>query len=119
MLLLLPEDNSHEIKPSCVLSYDQNLGHWALVSVLSLLACCLIYSLTGVYDFLTFGTEVSADILMSYPGNDVVIIVARVPFSVSIVTVYPIVFFLGRLVMQDFWRRGCCWACGPRALAES
>ena len=23
-----------------------------------------------------------------------------------------------RSVMQDFWRRGCCWACGPRALAE-
>jgi len=25
----------------------QSLGHWALVSVLSLLACCLVYSLTG------------------------------------------------------------------------
>ncbi|XP_058901497.1 solute carrier family 38 member 8 [Kogia breviceps] len=96
----------------------QSLGHWALVSVLSLLACCLVYSLTGVYGFLTFGTEVSADILMSYPGNDGVIVVARVLFAVSIVTVYPIVLFLGRSVMQDFWRRGCCWACGPQALAE-
>lgn len=51
---------------------------------------------TGVYGFLTFGTDVSADILMSYPGNDGVIIVARVLFTVSIVTVYPIVLFLGR-----------------------
>lgn len=50
----------------------------------------------GLYGFLTFGTEVSADILMSYPGNDGVIIVARVLFAVSIVTVYPIVLFLGR-----------------------
>lgn len=50
----------------------------------------------GVYGFLTFGTDVSADILMSYPGNDVVIIVARALFGVSIVTVYPIVLFLGR-----------------------
>lgn len=50
----------------------------------------------GVYGFLTFGTEVSADILMSYPGNDTAIIVARVLFAVSIVTVYPIVLFLGR-----------------------
>lgn len=33
---------------------------------------------------------------MSYPGNDVVIVVARVLFAVSIVTVYPIVLFLGR-----------------------
>lgn len=23
-----------------------------------------------------------------------------------------------RSVMQDFWRRGCCWACGPQPLAE-
>lgn len=51
---------------------------------------------SGVYGFLTFGTEVSADVLMSYPGNDMVIIVARVLFAVSIVTVYPIVLFLGR-----------------------
>uniref|UniRef100_A0A8C3VSF8 Solute carrier family 38 member 8 n=1 Tax=Catagonus wagneri TaxID=51154 RepID=A0A8C3VSF8_9CETA len=97
---------------------NQSLWHWALVSVLSLLACCLVYSLTGLYGFLTFGAEVSADILMSYPGSDGVIVVARVLFAVSIVTVYPIVLFLGRSVMQDFWRRGCCPACGPRALVE-
>ncbi|XP_019599264.2 solute carrier family 38 member 8 [Rhinolophus sinicus] len=97
---------------------NQNLSHWVLVSVLSLLACCLVYSLTGVYGFLTFQTEVSADILMSYPGNDGVIIVARVLFAVSIVTVYPIVLFLGRSVMQDFWRRTCCQVCGRRALAD-
>lgn len=52
--------------------------------------------LAGVYGFLTFGTGVSADILMSYPGSDGVVIVARVLFAVSIVTAYPIVLFLGR-----------------------
>lgn len=97
---------------------NQSLSHWALVSLLSLLACCLVYSLIGVYGFLTFGAEVSADILMSYPGNDGVIIIARILFAVSIVTAYPIVLFLGRLVMQDFWRRSCGQACGPRALAD-
>ncbi|XP_023381879.1 putative sodium-coupled neutral amino acid transporter 8 [Pteropus vampyrus] len=97
---------------------NQSLSHWALVSVLSLLGCCLVYSLTGLYGFLTFRTDVSADILMSYPGNDGVIIVARVLFAVSIVTVYPIVLFLGRSVMQDFWRRSCCQVCVPRALAD-
>ncbi|XP_036042709.1 putative sodium-coupled neutral amino acid transporter 8 [Onychomys torridus] len=96
----------------------QSLSHWALVSVLSLLACCLVYSLTGVYGFLTFGTEVSADILMSYPGNDVAIIVARILFAVSIVTVYPIVLFLGRSVMQDFWKRSYWATRGPPVLAD-
>ncbi|XP_053409416.1 putative sodium-coupled neutral amino acid transporter 8 [Nycticebus coucang] len=97
---------------------DRSLSRWALVSVLSLLACCLIYSLTGVYGFLTFGTEVSSDVLMSYPGNDVVIVVARVLFAVSVITVYPIVLFLGRSVIQDFWRRSSWGAWGPRALAD-
>ncbi|XP_077888866.1 solute carrier family 38 member 8 isoform X2 [Ictidomys tridecemlineatus] len=97
---------------------SQSLSHWALVSVLSLLACCLIYSLTGAYGFLTFGTRVSADILMSYPGDDVAIIVARVLFAVSIVTVYPIVLFLGRSVMQDFWTRSYRGTRGPLVLAD-
>ncbi|XP_058135632.1 solute carrier family 38 member 8 [Dasypus novemcinctus] len=91
------------------------LSHWALVSVLSLLACCLVYSLTGAYGFLTFGTEASADILMSYPADDVAVLVARVVFAVSVVTVYPIVLFLGRSVMQDLWRRTHRWARGSRA----
>ncbi|KAI4534089.1 hypothetical protein MG293_014949 [Ovis ammon polii] len=113
------DDRCHEAAVSIYCSMrHQSLGHWALVSVLSLLACCLVYSLTGVYGFLTFGTDVSADILMSYPGSDGVVIVARVLFAVSIMTAYPIVLFLGRSVMQDFWRRGCGGACGPWALAE-
>ncbi|XP_041506810.1 putative sodium-coupled neutral amino acid transporter 8 [Microtus oregoni] len=97
---------------------NQSLSHWALISGLSLLACCLVYALTGVFGFLTFGTEVSADILMSYPGNDTAIIVARILFAVSIVTVYPIVLFLGRSVMQDFWKRSYCATRGPPVLAD-
>ncbi|XP_008055813.1 putative sodium-coupled neutral amino acid transporter 8 [Carlito syrichta] len=98
---------------------NRSLRHWTLVSVLSLLACCLVYSLTGAYGFLTFRTEVSADILMSYPGNDMVIVVARVLFAVSIVTIYPIVLFLGRSVMQDFWRRSCRRTWGPQEPADA
>ncbi|XP_048210994.1 putative sodium-coupled neutral amino acid transporter 8 [Perognathus longimembris pacificus] len=95
----------------------QSLSHWVLVSALSLLACCLIYLLTGVYGFLTFGTEVASDILMSYPGDDMAVLVARVLFVVSIVTVYPIVLFLGRSVMQDIWKR--TWSSqGPPVLAD-
>ena len=51
---------------------------------------------TGLYGYLTFGGDVAPDILMSYPGNDPVVIVARLLFGVSIVTIYPIVVLLGR-----------------------
>lgn len=46
--LTLPPLQCHEAAVSIYCSMRrQSLGHWALVSVLSLLACCLVYSLTG------------------------------------------------------------------------
>ncbi|KAJ7312035.1 hypothetical protein JRQ81_006366, partial [Phrynocephalus forsythii] len=90
---------------ACVTIYssmaNRKLSHWVVVSVMSMLFCLLIYSVTGLYGYLTFGTDVAADILMSYPGNDVMVIVARLLFGVSIITIYPIVLLLGRSVLQD------------------
>ncbi|NXM09556.1 AVT2 protein, partial [Tyrannus savana] len=93
---------------ACVAIYssmsNQSFSHWVTVSVLSMLICLLIYSLTaGLYGYLTFGEAVASDVLMSYPGNDPVVIVARLLFGVSIVTIYPIVVLLGRSVVRDLW----------------
>ncbi|NXT21333.1 AVT2 protein, partial [Syrrhaptes paradoxus] len=92
---------------ACVAIYssmrNQSFSHWVAVSVLSMLICLLIYSLTGLYGYLTFGEAVASDVLMSYPGNDPVVIVARLLFGVSIVTIYPIVVLLGRSVVRDVW----------------
>uniref|UniRef100_A0A3B5PWI6 Solute carrier family 38 member 8 n=1 Tax=Xiphophorus maculatus TaxID=8083 RepID=A0A3B5PWI6_XIPMA len=55
---------------------NQKLLHWTAISVLSMFFCLLTYTLTGVYGFLTFGQGVASDILMSYPGNDVVMIIS-------------------------------------------
>lgn len=54
-----------------------------------------------MFGFLTFGREVASDILMSYPGNDVVMIIARLLFGISIVTIYPIILLLGRYSNKD------------------
>nr|XP_020661810.1 putative sodium-coupled neutral amino acid transporter 8 [Pogona vitticeps] len=90
---------------ACVAIYssmaNRKLSHWVVVSVMSMLFCLLIYSLIGLYGYLTFGADVAADLLMSYPGNDVMVIIARLLFGVSIVTIYPIVLLLGRSVLQD------------------
>ncbi|KAM6325116.1 solute carrier family 38 member 8 [Podargus strigoides] len=92
---------------ACVAIYssmrNQSFSHWVAVSVLSMLICLLIYSLTGLYGYLTFGDAVAADVLMSYPGNDPVVIVARLLFGISIITIYPIVVLLGRSVVWDVW----------------
>ncbi|TWW68107.1 putative sodium-coupled neutral amino acid transporter 8 [Takifugu flavidus] len=90
---------------ACIAIYssmeNQKLSHWVLISVLSMIFCLVIYTLTGVYGFLTFGQEVASDILMSYPGSDVVIIISRLLFGISIITIYPIILLLGRSVLLN------------------
>ncbi|XP_076848134.1 putative sodium-coupled neutral amino acid transporter 8a [Brachyhypopomus gauderio] len=79
---------------------NKTLSHWVLISSVSIFFCTVLYSLTGIYGYLTFGKNVAADILMSYSGDDVIIIIARLLFGVSIITIYPIVLLLGRSVIQ-------------------
>ncbi|KAM7015270.1 putative sodium-coupled neutral amino acid transporter 8 [Tautogolabrus adspersus] len=90
---------------ACIAIYssmeNQKLSHWVLISVLSMFFCLLIYTLTGVYGFMTFGRDVASDILMSYPGNDVVMIISRLLFGISIITIYPIILLLGRSVILN------------------
>uniref|UniRef100_A0A8C0V1A7 Solute carrier family 38 member 8 n=1 Tax=Cyanistes caeruleus TaxID=156563 RepID=A0A8C0V1A7_CYACU len=90
---------------ACVAIYssmrNQSFSHWVTVSVLSMLICLLIYSLTGLYGYLTFGEAVASDVLMSYPGNDPVVIVARLlfaPLGVISPTILP-----PRSVVKDLW----------------
>ncbi|XP_035508260.1 putative sodium-coupled neutral amino acid transporter 8 [Morone saxatilis] len=90
---------------ACIAIYssmeNQKLSHWVIISVLSMFFCLLIYTLTGVYGFMTFGRAVASDILMSYPGDDVVMIISRLLFGISIITIYPIILLLGRSVILN------------------
>ncbi|XP_031731527.1 putative sodium-coupled neutral amino acid transporter 8a [Anarrhichthys ocellatus] len=97
---------------ACITIYssmeNQRLSHWVFISVVSMIFCLVIYSLTGAYGYLTFGKDVKADILMSYTGDDILILIARLLFGISIITIYPIILLLGRSVIQDpllSWRR--------------
>ncbi|XP_076880029.1 putative sodium-coupled neutral amino acid transporter 8 [Brachyhypopomus gauderio] len=89
---------------ACIAIYssmeNKSILHWTFISGVSMIFCLVIYTLTGVFGFLTFGREVASDILMSYPGNDVVMIIARLLFGISIITIYPIILLLGRSVIM-------------------
>ncbi|KAM6946436.1 putative sodium-coupled neutral amino acid transporter 8a [Aplochiton taeniatus] len=88
---------------------NQKLTHWVFISVVSMVTCLIIYSLTGVYGYLSFGRDVRPDILMSYTGDDMLMLIARLLFGISIITIYPIILLLGRSVIQEpllRWHRG-------------
>uniref|UniRef100_A0A8C6UJV6 Solute carrier family 38 member 8b n=1 Tax=Neogobius melanostomus TaxID=47308 RepID=A0A8C6UJV6_9GOBI len=44
---------------------NQKISHWVGISVVSMFFCLLVYTLTGVYGFMTFGRDVASDILIS------------------------------------------------------
>uniref|UniRef100_A0A8C2KKJ7 Solute carrier family 38 member 8a n=1 Tax=Cyprinus carpio TaxID=7962 RepID=A0A8C2KKJ7_CYPCA len=48
---------------------NRKLSHWVFISVVSMFICLIIYSLTGVFGYLTFGKNIAPDILMLYSGG--------------------------------------------------
>ncbi|XP_037103357.1 putative sodium-coupled neutral amino acid transporter 7 [Syngnathus acus] len=81
------------------------LKPWGLVVTLSMIICLFVYTGTGVCGFLTFGSSVSQDVLMSYPPNDIAVAIARAFIIVCVVTSYPILHFCGRAVIEGLWLR--------------
>lgn len=67
---------------------------FSLSSVHRVLRPCRLSA--GVYGYLTFGKDVEADVLMSYSGDDILMLIARLLFGISIITIYPIIVLLGR-----------------------
>ncbi|XP_047436536.1 putative sodium-coupled neutral amino acid transporter 7 isoform X1 [Mugil cephalus] len=81
------------------------LKPWGLVVTLSMIICLFVYTGTGVCGFLTFGSSVNQDVLMSYPSNDIAVAVARAFIVICVVTSYPILHFCGRAVIEGLWLR--------------
>ncbi|XP_061737415.1 sodium-coupled neutral amino acid transporter 7 [Nerophis ophidion] len=78
---------------------------WGVVVTFSMIICLFVYTGTGVCGFLTFGSTVSQDVLMSYPSDDIAVAIARAFIVVCVVTSYPILHFCGRAVIEGLWLR--------------
>ncbi|MBN3309793.1 sodium-coupled neutral amino acid transporter 7 [Amia ocellicauda] len=78
---------------------------WGGVVTAGMIICLFVYTGTGVCGFLSFGSSVSQDVLMSYPSDDVAVAIARAFIIVCVVTSYPILHFCGRAVLEGLWLR--------------
>ncbi|KAG5849409.1 hypothetical protein ANANG_G00110080 [Anguilla anguilla] len=78
---------------------------WGGVVTAGMIICLFVYTGTGVCGFLSFGSTVNQDVLMSYPSNDIAVAVARAFIVVCVVTSYPILHFCGRAVLEGLWLR--------------
>lgn len=94
---------------SCVPVFDsmsrREIKPWGVVVTLSMIICLFVYTGTGVCGFLTFGSNVSQDVLMSYPLDDIAVAIARAFIVICVITSYPILHFCGRAVVEGLWLR--------------
>lgn len=78
---------------------------WMFVVTVGMIICLFVYTGTGVCGFLSFGSDVDQDVLMSYPANDIAVAIARAFIIICVITSYPILHFCGRAVIEGLWLR--------------
>ncbi|XP_042196270.1 putative sodium-coupled neutral amino acid transporter 7 [Callorhinchus milii] len=81
------------------------LPQWGRVVTAALIICLFVYTGTGVCGFLTFGSAVNADVLLSYPSTDVPVAIARGFVTLCVLSSYPILHYCGRAVIEGLWVR--------------
>ena len=54
------------------------------------------YSISAIYGYLTFGTNVDDDVLKSYNAHDAAVLVAIIMYLIKTYTSYPLNLFCAR-----------------------
>ena len=79
---------------------QRNLKVYSLVIITGVAICVLVYTLTGVFGYMTFAPQFCfySDILRNYCPSDIPISIARALLAFVVITSYPILAFCGRFV---------------------
>ncbi|XP_023705826.1 putative sodium-coupled neutral amino acid transporter 7 [Cryptotermes secundus] len=82
---------------------ERNLNNFTLCASVAIGVCVAAYTLAGVYGYLTFGAYVTSDILESYSGSDMLVLIGILAIAIKTYTTYPILLFCGREAVSNLW----------------
>ncbi|XP_076370677.1 sodium-coupled neutral amino acid transporter 7-like isoform X1 [Tachypleus tridentatus] len=92
---------------SCVPVYsclaDRRVTTFLKTVLVAIGLCLFTYSVAASFGYLTFGSNVASDILVSYNAKDPVVLIGVVAFAVKTYTTYPILLFCGRTAIDDLY----------------
>lgn len=80
----------------------RNIRQFSKTVSMAMLVCVIAYTGTAAFGYLTFGDQITSDILLSY-DPDVGVILAVIFIAVKIYTTYPILLFCGRAAFECLW----------------
>ncbi|KDR22784.1 hypothetical protein L798_00623, partial [Zootermopsis nevadensis] len=82
---------------------ERNLNNFTLCASVAIAVCVATYTVAGIYGYLTFGSYVTSDVLESYSGSDILVLIGIVAVAIKTYTTYPILLFCGREAVSNLW----------------
>lgn len=82
---------------------DRNIKTFVYSSFLALCICIFMYTIAATFGYLTFGSKIHPDVLLSYDSSDPWVLVAILAISIKTYTTYPILCFCGNAAVTDLW----------------
>lgn len=74
---------------------DRTIKNFTIAVTIAIVICVASYTIFAIYGYLTFGSKVNEDLLMSYEGDGFVY-AGMYAMALKVVTTYPILLFCGR-----------------------
>ena len=80
------------------------------ITLVAFIVTAILYNVTSAFTILTFGAEIDADMLNSYPATDIPIYFARLAVLGCVMGAYPVFTLLGRnsFKFRDEIKRQIC-----------
>ena len=79
---------------------------FSVAAVSAILICAFCYSFCAAFGYLTFGSLIQDDIMMSYSAKEPQILVGILCLILKTVTTYPILLFCGREGLKSILSEG-------------
>lgn len=81
----------------------RNLKSFSIVSVSAISVCALAYTVSAAFGYLTFGSKIDADILLSFPADKShpEVIIGIIAMALKTISTYPILLFCGREALKN------------------
>jgi solute carrier family 38 (sodium-coupled neutral amino acid transporter), member 7/8 len=81
----------------------RTLNDFSKTIFVALFLCFLTYTITASLGYLTFGSNIQQDILVSYNPMTADVLVAVIGIALKMYTTYPILLFVGRAALDSVW----------------
>lgn len=106
-----------EIPPMAAVLKEHSQSYYMKMVLGYLFLSTLVYTVGGVFGFLTFGETVQGDFLLSYSRKDPLVSVATFLLVLKVTSTFPVLFFCLRSVVLEIYMR--CYTLQSRLSGNS